>query len=87
MRSRYSATPICYDRSSRVAKRLHEHRVGEVETIKPLLKRRSIPSDILNPSTGLSPSYSHAISNRNYTNEDLNSARPQIDEMSRTRTM
>lgn len=87
VRTRYNSTPFCYDRSFRVAKRFHKCRVGEVEAAWPLLKHRSIPSDILNPSTGLSPSYSHAISNRNYTNEDLNSARPQIDEMSRTRTM
>ena len=52
-----------------------------------LLDVRSIPSDILSPGAALSPSYIHAISNRNNTNEDLSSARPQIDEMSRTRTM
>ena len=65
--------------------------ISAVESVRcvcvSLLDVRSIPSDILSPGAALSPSYIHAISNRNNTNEDLSSARPQIDEMSRTRTM
>ena len=65
--------------------------ISAVESVRcvslSVLDVRSIPSDILSPGAALSPSYTHVISNRNNTNEDLSSARPQIDEMSRTRTM